>query len=76
MKADEYARNAAALMNRRDSGVELYYRTDNTLVVYDPEKNEWAQGNEKGELETYFRPRRGRDFVREWVDEGRMVRLK
>ena len=76
MNKEAYARNAALLMGRRDVGVELYYCLDKSLVVYDPEKNEWAQGNDKGEIETYFRPRRGRDFVRRWIEEGRVLELR
>ncbi|QSZ66269.1 hypothetical protein RJ40_01520 [Methanofollis aquaemaris] len=52
----EYFEQACHLASLRD-GVEVYYQADlHNLIVYDRASNTLAAGNEKGEIQSYFRP--------------------
>jgi pyocin large subunit-like protein len=69
---------ATALANRRDAGVngvELYYQTGKTLVVYDRNANEFVSVTKEGFIVTFFKPNNKKEH---YVDEkiiDRLIRL-
>ncbi|GEM_PF-1828985 len=78
----KYFAQAARLAALRE-GVEVYYQTDlENLVIYDRLSNTFAAGNEKGEIQSYFRPEATgvSGIYRPYVDErdarGLLIPLK
>lgn len=78
----KYFEQACRLASLRE-GVEVYYQADvDNLVVYDRESNTLAAGNEKGEIQSYFRPEATgvSGVYRPYVDErdarGLLIPLK
>jgi len=78
----KYFGQAACLASLRE-GVEVYSQTDlDNLVVYDRASNTFVAGNEKGEIQSYFRPEATgvSGVYRSYVDErdarGLLIPLK
>lgn len=54
---EEYFNLAVDFAKRRDGNVEVYYQTDKrNLAIYDRTNNWFGVANEKGEIQTFFKP--------------------
>lgn len=75
LSQSEYGEKAAELLNNVD-GVERYYhKSDNTLVVYNKELNEWVQGSVDGKIKTYYKPDEEYNYVIKQINNGQLVRI-
>ncbi len=76
LSPEEYQQKAVTLMQRRDSGVELYYQEGyDTLVVYDRTPNEFVSGTKDGFITTYFVPNNGEKHYVDVEIANRLIRV-